>query len=340
MITLGELAGRLGLTFSGDADRTLSGIAPLGSAGDDQVAFISDKKYLPQLSETRAGAVILKPEWQEQCPVDCLVSERPYVSFAKTTQVFDNRPAVSAGVHASAQVSEDASLGTGVSIGPFACVEAGAVLGDGVVIGAGAYVGHDVMIGDRSRIYPHAVIYHSVKMGSDCSVHSHSVIGADGFGFAPGPEGWEKICQLGSVLIGDRVDIGASSTIDRGALDDTVIADGVIIDDQVHIAHNCRIGKNTAIAGCTGIAGSTTIGENCTLAGAVGVSGHLEICDNVHLTGQARVTRSISEPGSYASGTPLGETREWGRNAVRFTQLDKLHQRIAALEKALKNNND
>jgi len=340
MITLGELADRLGLTFSGDATRLLSGIAPLGSAGADQLTFLSEKKYLPQLAESGAGAVILKTEWRDQCPVDCLLSERPYVSFARATQVFDNRPAPSLGIHGSAHVADNATLGAEVSIGPFACVEAGAVLGDGVVLGAGAYVGHNAVIGDRSHIYPSAVIYHSVIMGSDCTVHSHTVIGADGFGFAPGPEGWEKICQLGSVVIGDRVDIGASTTIDRGALADTVIADGVIIDDQVHIAHNCRIGKNTAIAGCVGIAGSTTIGANCTLAGAVGVSGHLEIADNVHLTGQSRVTRSLSEPGSYSSGTPLAESREWGRNAVRFTQLDKLHRRIAALEKALQNNND
>ena len=260
--------------------------------------------------------------------------------FDATITVTNFGPVPASGVHATALVADEATLGEGVSIGARACVEPGVVLGDGVIIGAGAYVGHDTQIGDRTQIYPNAVIYHRVKIGSDCTVHSQTVIGADGFGFAPGPEGWEKICQLGSVLIGDRVDIGASSTIDRGALEDTVIADGVIIDDQVHIAHNCRIGKNTAIAGCTGIAGSTTIGENCTLANAVGVSGHLEICDNVHLTGQARVTKSITEPGSYSSGTPLAETREWGRNAVRFTQLDALHKRLAALEKALQEKND
>lgn len=339
MITLGELADRLGLAFSGDAARELRSIAPLGAAKGDQVAFISNKKYLSQLAETRAGAVIVKPEWQDDCPVDCLLSEHPYVSFARTTQVFDDRPVPDSGVHATALIADEAQLGEGVSIGPGACIEPGVVLGEGVIIGAGVYIGHDTQIGDRTRVYPNAVIYHGVSIGSDCTIHSQTVIGADGFGFAPGPQGWEKICQLGAVLIGDRVDIGASCTIDRGALEDTVIADGVIIDDQVHVAHNCRIGKNTAIAGCTGIAGSTTIGENCTLAGAVGVSGHLEICDNVHLTGQTRVTKSITEPGSYSSGTPMAETREWGRNAVRFTQLDTLHKRIAALEKALNNKN-
>ena len=336
MITLGELARRLELSFSGDGDKVLEGIAPLGSAGEHQVAFISDKKYLPQLAKTRAGAVILKPEWQQESPTDVMLSPQPYVSFARATQVFDDSPVPLPGVHETAQVDPSVTLGEGVSIGAYACVEADACLGDGVVIGAGAYVGHGAELGAGSRLHPKAVIYHGVVMGKNCTVHSHSVIGADGFGFAPGPDGWEKICQLGSVRIGDNVDIGANTTVDRGALDDTVIEDGVIIDNQVQIAHNCRIGKNTAIAGCTGIAGSTTIGANCTLAGAVGVSGHLEICDNVHFTGQSRVTRSITEPGSYSSGTPLGETREWGRNAVRFTQLNTLYQRITALEKALR----
>ena len=164
-------------------------------------------------------------------------------------------------------------------------------------------------------------------------IHSHSVIGADGFGFALGPEGWEKIVQSGGVRIGDRVEIGACTSVDRGTLEHTVIADGVIIDNQVQIAHNCRIGKNTAIAGCTGLAGSTIIGANCTLAGGVGVVGHVEICDNVHVTGMTMVTRSITEPGSYSSGTPMTATRDWKRNAVRFSQLDSLQQRLASLEK-------
>jgi UDP-3-O-[3-hydroxymyristoyl] glucosamine N-acyltransferase len=166
-------------------------------------------------------------------------------------------------------------------------------------------------------------------------VHAGTVVGADGFGFARRRDGWERISQLGGVRIGDRVDIGAGVTIDRGALDDTVIGDDVIIDDQVHIAHNCRIGDRTALAGCVGIAGSVSIGADCTLAGQVGVSGHLQICDNVHFAGQARVTRSIDEPGSYSSGTPLEAKRAWGRNAVRFTQLDTLHRRVAALEAKL-----
>jgi UDP-3-O-[3-hydroxymyristoyl] glucosamine N-acyltransferase len=212
-------------------------------------------------------------------------------------------------------------------------IEAGAVIGPDVVLGAGVYVGQDSQLGAATRIYPHVAIYHDVHIGEYCIVHSQAVLGADGFGFAPGSDGWEKICQLGGVRIGDRVEIGACTTVDRGTLDHTVIADGAIIDNLVQIAHNCRIGRNTAIAGCAGLAGSTIIGDNCTLSGGVGVVGHLEICDNVHVTGMSMVTKSISEPGSYSSGTPLSATRDWKRNAVRFSQLESIQKRLVGLEK-------
>jgi UDP-3-O-[3-hydroxymyristoyl] glucosamine N-acyltransferase len=178
-------------------------------------------------------------------------------------------------------------------------------------------------------------LYHGVVLGEDCVVHANSIIGADGFGFARRADGWEKISQLGGVRIGDRVDIGAGVTIDRGALDDTVIADDVIIDDQVHIGHNCAIGRRTAIAGCVGMAGSTMVGEDCTFAGQVGVSGHLKICDNAHFSGQAKVARKVDEPGSYSSGTPLEATRQWRKNAVRFSQLDAMQRRLVKLEARL-----
>ena len=207
-----------------------------------------------------------------------------------------------------------------------------------MAIGPGCYVGEGVRIGRGTRLEPHVVLYHGVSIGEHCHVHAATVIGADGFGFAPRPGGgWQKIYQLGAVRIGDRVDIGASVTIDRGALDDTVIEDDVIIDDQVHIAHNCVIGARTAIAGCTGLAGSTRVGADCTFAGQVGVSGHLQICDNAHFAGQARITKSVPRAGRYASGTPLQPTPEWGRSAVRFTQLEALQRRVLALESALEN---
>ena len=229
-------------------------------------------------------------------------------------------------------LSGEAEVHPSASIGPNAVVEAGAVLGAAVVLGAGVYVGHNSRLGAGSRILPHAVIYHDVHLGEYCVIHAQAVLGADGFGFASGPDGWEKVCQLGGVRLGDRVEIGAGTTVDRGTLGHTIIEDGVIIDNQVQIGHNCRIGKNTAIAGCTGLAGSTTIGSNCTLAGGVGVVGHVEICDNVHVTGMTMVTKSITRPGSFSSGTPMTSTRDWKRNAVRFSQLESLQQRLAVLE--------
>ncbi len=334
MYSLEELADRLSLAFSGDPARRLTGLATLDGAGPEDLAFLSNSKYQGRLATTRAGAVILHPDFVDQCPVDCLISEYPYVSFARVSHLFDRSPAATAGIHAAAVVAVDAEIHPGASIGPHAVVEAGATLGEGVVIGAGVYVGHRCRLGAGTRVFPNAVIYHDVHLGEHCTVHSQAVLGADGFGFAPGPDGWEKICQLGGVRIGDRVEIGACTTIDRGALDHTVIEDGAIIDNLVQVAHNCRIGKNTAIAGCTGLAGSTIIGANCTLAGGVGVVGHVEICDNVHVTGMTMVTKSITEPGTYSSGTPMMTTKDWKRSAVRFGQLDAIQRRLAALEKS------
>lgn len=336
MVTLGELASHLTLGI-GDLDPSLvlDGIAPLESAGSSDLAFVAEKRYLGALAETRAGCVLLKPEWQGSCPVPSLVTADPYLSYARASALFNGEDSPAVGVHPSAVVDDDAELGTGVSVGPLAHIGAGAVIGDRAVIGPGVVVGAGAVVGAGSRLYPNVVLYHGVTLGKDCIVHSGTVIGSDGFGFARGPDGWEKIHQIGSVSIGDNVEIGAGATIDRGALGDTCIESGVIMDNQVHIAHNCRIGARTALAGCVGIAGSTTIGSDCTFAGQVGVSGHLRICDNVHFNGQARVISSISNPGNYASGTPLEEVRQWRRNAVRFSQLDDMARRLKALENRL-----
>jgi len=330
---LAELADRLGLTFTGDAQRTITGIATLAEAGPGDLAFLANRKYLADLAGTRAGAVILHPDQAAGCPVDCLVSAAPYSSFARASHLFDNSPRFLAGVHESAVVSVEAQIHPAAAVGPNVVIEAGARVAADVVIGAGVYLGHDSRLGAGTRIFPNVVIYHDVRVGEHCVIHAQAVLGADGFGYAPGAAGWEKICQLGGVRIGDRVEIGAGTTVDRGTLGNTVIADGAIIDNLVQIAHNCRIGKNTAIAGCTGLAGSTIIGAECTLAGGVGVVGHVEICDKVHVTGMTMVTRSITEPGSYSSGTPMASTRDWKRNAVRFSQLDAMQRRLAALQK-------
>ncbi|MBE9538351.1 MAG: UDP-3-O-(3-hydroxymyristoyl)glucosamine N-acyltransferase [Proteobacteria bacterium] len=333
MYCLAELAEKLDLEFSGDGNCPVTGVASLVSAGPADLSFISDKKFTAQLVDTGAAVVILSPELVQQCPVACLISQTPYLSYARASGLFAKEPGDIQGIHASAVVSPGADIHPTAAIGPNAVIEAGAVIGADVVVAAGVFIGHGSRVGAGTRIYPNAVIYHDVHLGEHCVVHSQTVLGADGFGFAPGPEGWVKIYQLGGVRIGDRVEIGASTTVDRGTLDHTVIEDGAIIDNLVQIAHNCRIGKNTAIAGCAGLAGSTIIGDNCTLSGGVGVVGHLEICDNVHITGMSMVTKSINKPGSYSSGTPLSATRDWKRNAVRFSQLESIQKRLAGLEK-------
>lgn len=336
MLTLGELAERLGATVTGDENRVVTGLATLASAGPEQLSFLANRRYLPQLRDTRAAAVILHPDLAEQCPVATLQATDPYLLFARATALFVELPGAEPGVHASAVVAAGAQVHPTASIGPLAVVEAGARVDAGVVVGSHCHVGAGCRIGENSRLYPGVVLYHNVRIGKRCTLHSHAVLGADGFGFAPVAGGWEKIHQLGGVTLGDDVEVGACTTIDRGALEDTVVEDGAIIDNLVQIAHNCHIGKNTAIAGCTGLAGSTIIGANCTLAGGVGVVGHVEICDNVHVTGMTMVTKSITEPGSYSSGTPMSETRDWKRNAVRFAQLDRIQKRLAALEKTHK----
>lgn len=335
MRTLGELAEALGLEFRGDPQLVLRGLASLQHAAGDHLAFINDKRYLTALTTTSAGAVILKPEWLERWSGACLLTDAPYLAFAKASHLFDNRPRTLPGIHATALVDASARLGTGVSIGPHVVVSAGASIGDGAVLDAGAYVGHGVCVGAGSRLYPGVVLYHDVSIGADCIVHANTVIGADGFGFAPSATGWQKIVQLAAVRIGDRCEIGAGTTIDRGALEDTVIGDNVIIDNQVHIAHGVQVGDGSAIAASVGIAGSSRIGKRCLLAGQVGIADHIEIADDVHLAGQARVSTSINEPGHYASGTPAQPFREWSRNAVRFTQLDQLAKRVRELEQAL-----
>jgi len=333
VFSLGELAERLQLTLEGDADAVIRGLSTLGSAGPDELAFLANDKHLADLAQCCAGAVILRPEARAATDLPCLLSSDPYLSYAQASQLLDQRPRRPAGVHHAAVVADSAILGSEVSIGPGACIEPGVSIGDRTVIGAGVFVGEGSCLGADTLIHANTTLYDGVVIGSHCIIHSQTAIGSDGFGYAPSTEGWQKIHQLGGVVIGDRVEIGAGCTIDRGALDDTVIEDGVIIDNQVHIAHNCRIGKNTAIAGCVGIAGSSTIGANCTMAGQVGIAGHLTICDNVHLGGQARVTRSIDQPGTYTSGTLLTPLSEWTRNASRFTKLDRLFRRVTNLEK-------
>lgn len=333
MYTLGELADRLDLPFTGDPQRSLTGLAPLAEAGPDELTFLDGARGFVDLPHTRAGAVILHPERAPRCPTNCLLAEDSYLAFARATALFDSQPIPEPGVHPSAVVSPGAEVHAGATVGPGAVVEAGARLAHGTVLEAGAFLGRDSRLGAGTRVYPGAVIYHDVHIGRDCTIHARAVLGADGFGFARSAAGWVKIRQLGGVRVGDGVEIGAGTTIDRGTLSHTVIEDGVIIDNLVQVGHNCRIGAHTAIAGCCGLAGSAVIGAHCTLAGGVGVVGHVQICDNVHVTGMTMVTRSIKKPGSYSSGTRLSGTAEWRRSAVRFSQLESMQRRLAAVER-------
>lgn len=331
--SLAELAQHVGAQLIGDAQHPISALASLKDAAAHDLSFIANPVYKKYLTSSSAGAVLIKPDMATDFGGNKLVVNNPYLAYAQLTDLFKYTGHLVQGVHPTAVIGRDCTLGKDVSIGPHAVLGDNVELAEGVVIGAGCYIGDHTCIGRHTRLAANVSVYHGVHIGADCLLHSGCVIGADGFGFAPHAGQWVKIHQLGGVVIGNRVEIGAATCIDRGALGDTTIGDGVIIDNQVQIAHNVVIGNNTAIAANSGISGSTTIGKNCTIAGAVGIVGHINIADGVHITAMSMVTGTIAEPGSYSSGTALSLTTEWRKNAVRFRQLDSLASRLAALEK-------
>ncbi len=333
--SLGQIAEQLGLTLVGDAEQVISKIAPFEKAGEQEISFITNAKYLSQLENCKASALILTKQHASYSG-NVLLSEDPYASYAKLAQLFDTTPACAAGIHPSAVIDDSAELGEGVSVAANAVIESGTKLGDGVQIGAGCFIGKNARIGCYTKLWPNSSIYHSVELGERCLIQANTVIGSDGFGYANQQGQWLKIPQLGTVVIGDSVEIGASVSIDRGALDNTVIASNVIIDNQVHIAHNVTIGSGTAIAGTTGIAGSTNIGRYCIIGGGVAINGHIDICDQVTITGYSMVTKSITEPGTYSSGMPIQANRQWRKSMARLSQLDEMHKRIVCLERNLR----
>lgn len=331
--TLGELAELLEVELRGDSSLCVDGLATLKSAVPGKLSFLSNPRYVNQLATCKASAVIIDPELASACPTAQLVSSSPYVTYARASQLFMKDDSADGGIHPSANVHPSVVLGENVSLGSHVVVEANAEIGEGSVIGAGSYVGARSRIGKHCRVFPNVTLYHDVRIGDRAVIHSSVVVGADGFGFAFDGRQSIKIAQLGGVQIGDDVEIGAGSTIDRGALDDTVIGTGVKIDNQVQIAHNCVIGEHTIICGCSAIAGSTTIGRYCTIGGAVGIIGHLQIADKVMISAMSLVSQSIAESGIYSSGTGLLESKEWKRNIVRFRQLDDMAKRLRELEK-------
>ncbi|WP_113906180.1 UDP-3-O-(3-hydroxymyristoyl)glucosamine N-acyltransferase [Aliidiomarina celeris] len=332
-ISLKALAERIGASVRGDDTFEVEGLATLAKATATQVAFLANPKYQSQLETTAAGAVIVHPKQADLVKGHALISANPYLSYAKAAQVFDKAPQAPVGVHPSAVVDPSAEVAEGVSIGPQAVVSAGAVIGKGSIIGAQCFVGENARIGEYCRLWANVTVYYEVVIGDRCLFHSGVVLGSDGFGWANDAGKWVKIPQLGSVIIGDDVEIGANSTVDRGALDDTIIESNVILDNLCLIAHNVTIGSGSAIAGKTGIAGSAKIGRNCMFGGATAINGHIEIADNVQLHGMSMVTRSITEAGVYASGIPAMEQGAWAKAGVRYKQLPDLFNRVRALEK-------
>ena len=327
-LTLAEIVARLGGEAVGEVAVPLTGVATLDSAGPRQIAFLTNPRYRARLETTRAGAVILAPGDREAASIPRIISDNPYAYYARTVALFHPARAVVPGIHPTAQVAADATVAAGVEVGAFAVIGPRCIVGEGAAIGSHSVLGEGVSVGAGTRLHPRVTIYDGCTVGVRCILHSGAVIGADGFGMARDHGEWVKIAQVGAVRIGDDVEVGANTTIDRGALDDTVIGEGVKLDNQIQIGHNCVIGAHTVIAGCCGIAGSVTIGRDCLIGGGVGIVGHLTICDGVTLSGYSFVTKSITKPGTYTSGTPAMPHGEWLRNSAHLRHLDEIVRRV------------
>ncbi len=333
-IILSELATILGAELKGDPNKSITGIATLHQAQPEQVSFLANQRYLKHLGDTQAGAVIIARDYLDACPVDALIIDNPYLAYAKTANYFADLPEAITGIHPTASVADDCHIADSASIGAQCIIEPGAVIAEDAIIGPGSYIGHNVHVGKATRLWANVTVYHGVQIGERTVIHSGVVLGADGFGMAKDAEGnWLKIPQIGSVVVGDDVEIGANTTIDRGALGDTIIGRGVKLDNQIQVGHNVEIGEFTAIAACTGISGSVKIGKHCMISGMVGFTGHFEVADHVTITGATVVSKPLTKPGVYSSGTAIENHHTWRKNAVRFRQLDEMHRRIQQLEK-------
>ncbi len=337
--SLGDIVAALGGELRGDPARVVERIGPLDSADAATIGFVAQPRYRELLGRTGAGAVIVAPALADAAPSGCalVVTPDPYLYYARLTQWWAarTRAPAAAGVHPSAVVEAGAAVHPAARVEAFAFVGDGAALGEGAVVGVHSHVGRGAVIGTRTRLVARVHVGDGCRLGARCVVHPGVVIGADGFGFAPHEGRWEKIEQLGAVRIGDDVEIGANTCIDRGALDDTVIDDGVKLDNLIQVAHNVRIGAHTAIAACVGIAGSTRIGARCTIAGAAMIAGHIEIADDVHVSGGTVVMASLRTPGRYTGVFPLDDHAAWEKNAATLRQLHRLRERLRALEKKI-----
>ncbi|SDS78006.1 UDP-3-O-[3-hydroxymyristoyl] glucosamine N-acyltransferase [Halopseudomonas xinjiangensis] len=334
-LSLSQLAEVLDARLVGDGSLPITGLSTLADAGPDQLSFLANAQYRKLLATTRAAAVLLREADAEGFGGNALIVSDPYLAYARLSHRFDPKPRPAAGIHPTAVVADDATVHPEASVGPFVVIEAQAEVGAGVTLGAHCHVGARSRIGQGGWLAPRVTLYHDVRIGAGVVIQSGAVIGSEGFGFANSGGRWEKIAQIGGVTIGDDVEIGANTAIDRGALADTVIGNGVKLDNQIQIAHNVQIGDHTAMAACVGISGSTRIGSHCMIAGGVGMVGHIEVCDNVFVSGMTMVTRSITEPGAYSSGTAMQPAAEWRKSAARIRQLDSLAKRVQQMEKQL-----
>jgi UDP-3-O-[3-hydroxymyristoyl] glucosamine N-acyltransferase len=333
MHTLGEIAARFELELRGDAATKISGVATLADAGPGQLGFLANPRYKAQLAATRADAIVLRAADADAFPRASLIAHDPYVAFARVATLYERAPAAAPGVHASAVVGSGARIAASASIGPHCVIDAEAEIGEGAILGPHCIVGRGCVVGAQSRLVARVTLVQDVKLGKRVLIHPGAVIGADGFGIAFAKDHWEKVPQLGGVVVGDDCEIGANTTIDRGALGDTVLEEDVRLDNQIQIAHNVFIGAHTAMAGCAAVAGSARIGRYCLIGGAAGILGHLEVADRVTVTAMSLVTHSLREPGEYSSGTPIQENRHWRRNAARFKHLDDFVRRFGAVRR-------
>ncbi|HLF10138.1 MAG TPA: UDP-3-O-(3-hydroxymyristoyl)glucosamine N-acyltransferase [Gammaproteobacteria bacterium] len=337
--TLRELADNFGCELHGTADKVVTRVATLAGAAGDAVTFLANPLYRAQLANTRAAAVILEERYRDECPVACLVNPQPYLTYARIAAFLHPPLPPVPGVHATAVVAADVQVPASAQISAQVVIGSGCALGESVVIGAGSVIGSNVTIGRATRLAARVTVLDGVRIGERCLLHPGVVIGADGFGFAQGPGAWVKVPQLGSVVIGDDVEIGVNTAVDRGTIDNTVIEDGVKLDNLVQIAHNVRVGAHTVMAAMSGIAGSTKVGKRCMIGGGVVMIHQLDICDDVMFTFRSVVTRSVKVPGTYSGSLPAEEAAQWRRNAARFKNLDALAERLRAVERTLKTNN-
>ncbi|MBS0336020.1 MAG: UDP-3-O-(3-hydroxymyristoyl)glucosamine N-acyltransferase [Proteobacteria bacterium] len=334
-ISLATIVRRLGGRVAGNPEVLVARVGSLENATADSIAFFSNPRYKSKLAKTGAAAVVLAPSAEGLTELPRIVADNPYAYFAHLSRLFNPDADPVPGVHPSAVVAEGAAVAPSAQIGPGAVVCAGATIGARTLIGAGSYVGEGAAIGEACRIHPSVVIHSGCRIGARGIVHSGAVIGADGFGIAAEEGRWVKIPQVGRVILGDDVEVGANTTIDRGAIDDTVLEDGVKLDNQIQIGHNCHIGANTAMAGCVAVAGSARIGRNCTIGAAAVILGHLSIPDNTAISAATVISRTLHKAGTYTGMYPFDENAAWARNTAQVRRLSELADRIKALEKRL-----